>query len=155
MQRDQRAAAAGGGARIGARFAKSTTAWLLLLLAAAGAACAQMTAGQTVNMDGLTPQERSLYLLKAAVNGETVRFIQFAIHHRMRACEAAIVCPPTRCCWPPLLHCSWRLAQAMPWPASECPAEHSEICFMIYTVQASVGPILNCCCCAGAVLLEP
>lgn len=71
MGQHRGAAPARGGLQAGGRFAKVTAAWLLLL-AAAGAARAQMTAAQMAQMDGLTPQERSLYLLKAAVNGDTV-----------------------------------------------------------------------------------
>lgn len=72
MRRHTHAASPGGGVHPGARCARLAAAWLLLL-AAAGAIQAQTAAAQADQSAGLTPQERSLYLLKAAVNGDTVR----------------------------------------------------------------------------------
>ena len=71
MRRHPHATPPGGGVYTGARHARLAAAWLLLL-AAAGATQAQTAAAQADQSAGLTPQERSLYLLKAAVNGGTV-----------------------------------------------------------------------------------
>jgi hypothetical protein len=80
MRHPPHAAPAGGGVHPAARCARFAAAWLLLL-AAAGAVHAQTTAAQMAQMAGLTPQERSLYLLKAAVNGETVKAEKSLLAH--------------------------------------------------------------------------
>jgi hypothetical protein len=92
MRRHPHAAPAGGGALPAAKCARLATAWLLLL-ATAGTIQAQTAAAQADQSAGLTPQERSLYLLKAAVNGGTVSKPRQLCNQSLPSQRACQVCP--------------------------------------------------------------
>jgi hypothetical protein len=91
MRRHPHAATPGGGVYPGAKRARLAAAWLLLL-AAAGASQAQTAAAQADQSAGLTPQERSLYLLKAAVNGGTVSRPRQLCNPSLPSQRARLVC---------------------------------------------------------------